>query len=134
PKVACTNVRHDELADPTMNGGCRGPGGVIVVHDISEKKKAAEERKRLLHCEQNARAEAEAANRAKDEFLAMVSHELRTPLGAILIWSQLLRNEKLDEPGTLRAVGMIERSTRTLAKIIDDLLDVSRNISGKLRP
>ena len=82
---------------------------------------------------QAARAEAEAANRAKDEFLAMISHELRTPLGAILIWSQLLRNEQMDEAGMARALGMIERSTKTLTKLIDDLLDVSRIIAGKLR-
>jgi len=80
-----------------------------------------------------ARTEAEASNRAKDEFIAMISHELRTPLGAILIWTQLLRNEQLDEAATARALGMIERSTRTLAQLIDDLLDVSRIIAGKLR-
>ncbi|PYQ21660.1 MAG: hybrid sensor histidine kinase/response regulator, partial [Acidobacteria bacterium] len=77
--------------------------------------------------------EAEASNRAKDEFIAMISHELRTPLGAILIWTQLLRNEQLDEAATARALGMIERSTKTLAQLIDDLLDVSRIIAGKLR-
>jgi signal transduction histidine kinase/ActR/RegA family two-component response regulator len=80
-----------------------------------------------------ARTEAEASNRAKDEFIAMISHELRTPLGAILIWTQLLRNEQLDDAATTRALGMIERSTKTLAQLIDDLLDVSRIIAGKLR-
>ena len=82
--------------------------------------------------EQAARLEAEAANRAKDEFIAMISHELRTPLGAILIWTQLLRTEELDGASTTRAVGMIERSTKALAQLIDDLLDVSRIIAGKL--
>ena len=82
--------------------------------------------------EQKARLDAEAANRAKDEFIAMISHELRTPLGAILIWAQLLRAEELDAATTARAVGMIERSTKTLAQLIDDLLDVSRIIAGKL--
>jgi signal transduction histidine kinase len=82
--------------------------------------------------EQQARMDAEAANRAKDEFIAMISHELRTPLGAILIWAQLLRAEELDATATARAVGMIERSTKTLAQLIDDLLDVSRIIAGKL--
>jgi signal transduction histidine kinase len=82
--------------------------------------------------EQAARLEAEAANRAKDEFIAMISHELRTPLGAILIWTQLLRTEELDTTATTRAVGMIERSTKALAQLIDDLLDVSRIIAGKL--
>jgi signal transduction histidine kinase len=81
--------------------------------------------------ERAARAEAEAANRAKDEFLAMVSHELRSPLAAILIWTQLMRSERPDAP-TDRGLGMIERSARTLTQIIDDLLDVSRIITGKL--
>ena len=86
----------------------------------------------LLDGSAKARLDAEAANRAKDEFIAMISHELRTPLGAILIWAQLLRAEELDATATTRAVGMIERSTKTLAQLIDDLLDVSRIIAGKL--
>ncbi len=85
-----------------------------------------------LRREQGARGAAEAANQAKDEFIAMISHELRTPLGAILIWSQLLQTQDLDRPAIARAVGMIERSTKTLAQLIDDLLDVSRIIAGKL--
>ena len=89
-------------------------------------------REDALRREQAARAEAEAANRAKDEFIAMISHELRTPLGAILIWSQLLQTQELDPPAIARAIGMIERSTKTLAQLIDDLLDVSRIIAGKL--
>jgi PAS domain S-box-containing protein len=101
--------------------------------DIEELKRTQGLDELALKQDQAARAEAEAANRAKDEFLAMISHELRTPLGAILIWSQLLRNEKMDEAGMARALGMIERSTKTLAKLIDDLLDVSRIIAGKLR-
>jgi signal transduction histidine kinase/ActR/RegA family two-component response regulator len=83
--------------------------------------------------EQAARLEAEAANKAKDEFLAVVSHELRTPLGAILIWTQLLRQERVDEATVARALGIIERSTKTLAQLLDDLLDVSRIVSGKIR-
>jgi PAS domain S-box-containing protein len=83
--------------------------------------------------EQAARLEAEAANKAKDEFLAVVSHELRTPLGAILIWTQLLRQETVDEATVARALGIIERSTKTLAQLLDDLLDVSRIVSGKIR-
>jgi signal transduction histidine kinase/ActR/RegA family two-component response regulator len=85
-----------------------------------------------LRVETSARADAEASNRAKDEFIAMISHELRTPLGAILIWAQLLKSEELDSAAVSRATGMIERSTKTLAQLIDDLLDVSRIIAGKL--
>ncbi len=89
-------------------------------------------REETLRLEASARAEAESSNRAKDEFIAMISHELRTPLGAILIWAQLLKSDDLDAGAVARAVGMIERSTKTLAQIIDDLLDASRIIAGKL--
>jgi CheY-like chemotaxis protein/nitrogen-specific signal transduction histidine kinase len=86
-----------------------------------------------LRRERAARRAAQTQAQAKDEFLAMVSHELRTPLGAILIWTQLLRGERRDAAGDERALDMIERSTKSLAQIIDDLLDVSRIVAGKLR-
>jgi len=100
---------------------------------VGARLEADRARREAMRLEAAARTEAEASNRAKDEFIAMISHELRTPLGAILIWTQLLRNEQLDEAATARALGMIERSTKTLAQLIDDLLDVSRIIAGKLR-
>jgi signal transduction histidine kinase/ActR/RegA family two-component response regulator len=100
---------------------------------VGARLEADRARSEAIRLEAAARTEAEASNRAKDEFIAMISHELRTPLGAILIWTQLLRNEQLDEAATVRALGMIERSTKTLAQLIDDLLDVSRIIAGKLR-
>jgi CheY-like chemotaxis protein/nitrogen-specific signal transduction histidine kinase len=80
-----------------------------------------------------ARAAAEATNRLKDEFLAMVSHELRTPLSAVLGCAHLLGRAQLDRAGTLRAVGIIERNARAAARIIDDLLDVSRILGGDIR-
>jgi signal transduction histidine kinase/ActR/RegA family two-component response regulator len=92
----------------------------------------ARERQAALGQERAGREKAEVAARAKDEFIAMISHELRTPLGAILIWAQLLKTEEVDPPTMERAVGMIERSTRTLTQLIDDLLDASRIIAGKL--
>jgi signal transduction histidine kinase/DNA-binding response OmpR family regulator len=88
---------------------------------------------RLLTREEQARANAEAANRLKDEFLATVSHELRTPLNSILGWAQLMRSGSLDGTVSARALMTIERNTKTLAQIIEDLLDVSRIITGKLR-
>jgi signal transduction histidine kinase len=103
-----------------------------LVSRIAAHLQLARVREEATRREQKARLDAEAANRAKDEFIAMISHELRTPLGAILIWAQLLRAEELDAAATARAVGMIERSTKTLAQLIDDLLDVSRIIAGKL--
>jgi signal transduction histidine kinase len=82
--------------------------------------------------ERVAREAAEAANRTKDEFLAMVSHELRTPLNAILGWAELLQNEALDRDRFLHGLQTIARNARSQAKLIDDLLDVSRIIAGKL--
>ncbi|HXT64627.1 MAG TPA: response regulator [Pyrinomonadaceae bacterium] len=96
------------------------------------RKQAEEERARLLVREQSAREEAEAANRNKDEFLATLSHELRTPLTAILGWSHLMRSKKLNEEEVARALQTIERNARSQSQLIDDLLDVSRIITGKL--
>ena len=101
--------------------------------EITERKQAEEERAKLLIREQAARAEAEQANRTKDEFLATLSHELRTPLSAILGWSHLVRTGKLDEPQMSRAFETIERNARSQSQLIDDLLDVSRIITGKLQ-
>ena len=100
--------------------------------DITERKQAEQEREQLLEREQAARADAEAANRMKDEFLATLSHELRTPLNAILGWTQLLRSRKFDETSTGQALETIERNTRSLAQLIEDVLDVSRIIRGTL--
>ncbi|OLE96592.1 MAG: hypothetical protein AUG75_18665 [Cyanobacteria bacterium 13_1_20CM_4_61_6] len=101
--------------------------------EITERKQAEEERAQLLVREQAARADAEQANRTKDEFLATLSHELRTPLSAILGWSHLVRSGKLDEPQMSRAFETIERNARSQSQLIDDLLDVSRIITGKLQ-
>src|SRR5204863_9143766 len=91
------------------------------------------ERAALLVREQVARAEAEQANRLKDEFLPTVSHELRAPLNAMLGWATLVRNGQLDREGEARALETIERNARVQKKLIDDLLDVSRIITGKLQ-
>jgi len=96
-------------------------------------RELARERAELLARERDARAEAESASRAKDEFLAVVSHELRTPLTSILAWAQMLRSGRLDPAQTRRALETVERAARTQGRIIDDLLDVSRLRAGKLR-
>jgi signal transduction histidine kinase len=98
-----------------------------------ELERKVVEREQLLAREQSARAEAEQANRLKDEFLATVSHELRTPLTAILGWTHMLRNTGLDEPTATHALETIERNARSQAQLIEDILDVSRVITGKLR-
>ena len=98
-----------------------------------ELHRAQQERAQLLEREQRAREEAQAANRAKDEFLATLSHELRTPLNAILGWSRLLASGSLDPDAARRAIDVIDRNTRLQAQLIEDLLDISRIITGKLR-
>ncbi|MEO8433936.1 MAG: PAS domain S-box protein [Pyrinomonadaceae bacterium] len=104
-----------------------------IARDITERKRAEAELERLLAREQAARAEAESANRMKDEFLATVSHELRTPLTAIMGWSHMLRKGKLDEVTLARAVETIDRNAKAQAQLVEDILDVSRMIMGKLR-
>jgi len=101
--------------------------------EVAERKQAEEERAEMLIREQAARAEAEDANRTKDEFLATLSHELRTPLTAILGWSHLLRMNKLREHEFTHALETIERNARSQSQLIDDLLDVSRIVTGKLQ-
>jgi signal transduction histidine kinase len=101
--------------------------------EMAVRKQAEHERARLLVREQSARAEAEAANRNKDEFLATLSHELRTPLTAILGWSHLMRSKGLNEEEFMRGLDTIERNARSQSQLIDDLLDVSRIITGKLQ-
>jgi len=101
--------------------------------EIAERKRAEERLRAALQNEQTARAEAEQATRLKDEFLATVSHELRTPLSAILGWSDLLRTSKFDQAAVDRALETIERNARAQARIIEDLLDVSRIVTGRLR-
>nr|ART35736.1 B64 [uncultured bacterium] len=102
------------------------------IRDITDRKRTEEERASLLAAAQAAHAEADLANSIKDEFLATLSHELRTPLTSILGWSQLLTNGSLDELHTARAIETIARNARTQGRLIDDLLDVSRIIIGKL--
>lgn len=104
-----------------------------ITIDISEDKQIQTEREKLLASEKNARAEAERANRLKDDFLATLSHELRTPLSAILGWARLLKEKQIGAEQTFRAIDTIERNARSQAQLIEDILDVSRIISGKLR-
>jgi PAS domain S-box-containing protein len=102
-----------------------------ISRDISEQKRADEERNQLLERERQARSDAEHAIQMKDEFLATISHELRTPLNSIVGWVGVLKQDQSRE--TLRkAVEVIDRNSRRQAQMIDDLLDVSRIVSGKL--
>ncbi|PSR19351.1 hypothetical protein C8255_02675 [filamentous cyanobacterium CCP3] len=107
-------------------------GMLGVVQDVTPRKQIEQEREQLLASERTARTQAEAANRIKDEFLAVVSHELRSPLNPILGWSQLLRKGQLNEQKTRHALEVIERNAQVQAQLINDLLDVSRILRGKL--
>jgi PAS domain S-box-containing protein len=120
-------------AGAVQDGGTTTLGWVINLTSITELKQSESEREQLLARERAARREAEESSRLKDEFLANVSHELRTPLNAMLGWARLLRVGNLDQAATSHAVETIERNARSQNQLIDDLLDVSRIITGNLR-
>ncbi len=115
----------DDEGDPKIMMG--------VVRRITDKKVANEELSKVYAREKKARDEAEEANRAKDFFLAVVSHELRSPLNAILGWSKILLTKEVDEETRISALETIEKSARSQAKLIEDLVDSARVSSGKLR-
>jgi PAS domain S-box-containing protein len=106
---------------------------VVALEMVANLAAVAIENVRLLEVEAKARQEAEAANRAKDEFLSVLSHELRTPLNAMLGWTRMMKSGILDEARTAQAIETIERNARLQNNLIEDLLDVSRIISGKMR-
>ena len=128
-------VVYDVVVMP-LRDGSDGSGEVIgltnAVIDISERRQAEARRTQLLEAESRAREEAERASRLKDDFLATVSHELRTPLNAVLGWAQLLNMRAYDEALFKRGIEAIERSARTQVHLIDDLLDMSAILSGKV--
>jgi signal transduction histidine kinase len=101
--------------------------------EVEERRRVEAERLVLLQREQAAREEAEAVNRMKDEFLATLSHELRTPLNAILGWSHLLSSGRADAAMLERALSVIRNNAMAQSQLIEDILDVSRIIGGKLR-
>jgi PAS domain S-box-containing protein len=115
----------DSVGNPTKMMG--------VVRNITEQKKTEQALADVYASEKKARDEAEDANRSKDFFLAFVSHELRSPLNAILGWSKILLGKKIDESTQKNALETIERSARSQAKLINDLVDSARITSGKLR-
>ena len=138
-------LRHEDLPLQATNGKLRDVEFVSNVYeedshqviqcnirDITDRKRAEKERTLLLAAAQSARAEADSANGVKDEFLATLSHELRTPLTSILGWSHLLTDGKLDKQQTVSAIETIARNARSQGRLIDELLDISRIMTGKL--
>ncbi|MGH8140631.1 MAG: response regulator [Steroidobacteraceae bacterium] len=106
---------------------------MALVLDISEQKRVEAEKEQAFERERIARAQAEEATRLKDDFLANLSHELRTPMNIIIGWAHLLRNGPLSDEQKTRATEAIERAARSQAQLIEDLLDVSRIVTGKFR-
>ncbi|MDM9582679.1 MULTISPECIES: response regulator [unclassified Nostoc] len=132
-QAAHGNIRWVQVrSSPMLSSQGDLLGYVGTLEDITERKQAEEVRAQVIR-EQTARQEAEAANRMKDEFLAVLSHELRTPLTSMLGWSKILRAKKLDEKATSRALEAIERNAISQMQLIEDILDVSRIIRGQLR-
>jgi signal transduction histidine kinase/ActR/RegA family two-component response regulator len=104
-----------------------------ITTDVTDRREAEEQRSALLEAERAARGEAERAGQMKDEFLATLSHELRTPLNAIMGWAQVLQMPSVSADDIAEGISIIERNARAQAQIIEDLLDMSRIISGKVR-
>ena len=137
-EVLCLRKNSDSLALELWEAPLRDASGAFrltlyILADISARKEAEQERADLLNRAQVARLEAERTSRLKDEFLATLSHELRTPLNAILGWARLLHAGQLDSKTELRAIESVERNARIQTKLVEDLLDVSRIITGKWR-
>jgi PAS domain S-box-containing protein len=108
-------------------------GTIVSFHDISARKASESEREALFEAERQARERADGVNRLKDEFLTTISHELRTPATGVLGWARLLRTGRLDPEQTRQALDALERGAQAQARLLDDLLDMSRIIRGTLR-
>ena len=118
---------------PVKDARGRIIGASKIARDVSDRKRAEAERAKLLQTVQQARGEAEELNRSKDQFLAMLSHELRTPLNAIFGWARMLQSAAMDEATSRRAIDAILRNATAQVQLVEDLLDVSRIITGKMR-
>jgi PAS domain S-box-containing protein len=123
----------DDSAAPIRRQDGSMTGAVLVFRDITARREVEREQALALEREQAARRELETASRSKDEFVTTLSHELRTPLNAIFGWVQLLRAGTLDETARAHALEVIERNTRTQTRMVEDLLDVSRIMTGQFR-
>jgi PAS domain S-box-containing protein len=118
---------------PIKDSHGRVVGVSKIARDITQRKHTEFEREELLARERQSRHEAESANRVKDEFLATLSHELRTPLTAIMGWTSILQSTELNSEESARGLSTIERNARVQAQLVEDILDVSRVITGKMR-
>jgi PAS domain S-box-containing protein len=132
-------TKADRLVDvsitvsPIRDAAGRVVGASKIARDIGDRRRIEGERVRLLAREQEARREAERLVQSKDELLAMVSHELRTPLNAIFGWARMLQSTVMDAAARKRAINAIVRNASVQARLVDDLLDLSRIVTGRLR-
>jgi PAS domain S-box-containing protein len=133
-------IRRDGIEHPIehMQARVRDRAGEVIgtiktFRDISHRKAVEAEREALLDSERSARTAADVANRLKDEFLTTLSHELRTPATGILGWVRLLKTGRMDDAQSRQALDALDRSARTQAVLLDDLLDMSRIVRGTLR-
>lgn len=132
PTLKGTSKWWDVVVTPVLDVLGQPKQLLVISRDISDRKSAEAEREQLLQQEQAAREAAEQANQIKDEFLAVPSHELRSPLNPILGWTKLLRRGKLNTGKTAEALATIERNAKLQCQLIEDLLDISRVMQGKL--
>ena len=130
-ETSFTLMQQSARIAPLVEGD-RVVGTITVIDDVTERISREDQLMRLLSREQAARREAELANRAKDQFLATVSHELRTPLNAISGWIQILLKKEVDPEFLAHGLAVVDRNVKMQTKIIEDILDVSRIITGKL--
>jgi PAS domain S-box-containing protein len=128
-----TRVHVSLTVSPVRNAAGEIIGASKIARDITERLRTEAERMELLARAEAAREEAERANRSKDEFLAVLSHEMRTPLNAIYGWARMINDGKLDAALVARGTDVILRNARAQIRLIEDLLDISRMITGKLR-
>ncbi|MBD2115154.1 PAS domain S-box protein [Nodosilinea sp. FACHB-141] len=122
----------DAIVTPIQDASGKVAQLLAISRDITRQKQAESKQEQLLKREQAAREEAERANRIKDEFLAVLSHELRSPLNPILGWTQLLKTGRFDQARQAEALATIERNAKLQSQLIEDLLDISRIMQGKL--
>jgi PAS domain S-box-containing protein len=138
-RVSITAMRRDGSEFPASAAIAVSflPDGSLLctsyLRDITQERRAGIERERLLESERTARADAERASRLKDEFVGTLSHELRTPLNAMLGWTHLLRRRQQDPKAVGEAIEVIERNARAQVRMVEDLLDMTRILAGKIR-
>ena len=132
PRATASMMPQSARIAPLMDGE-HVVGTITLIEDVSERVATERQLRAQIAAAEDARAQAEEASRAKDEFLATLSHEIRTPLSAVLGWIHLLKAREPDAATVKRAVEVIERNAKSQLTLISDMLDMARISSGKVR-